>query len=202
VPAVDSYPVMESFHTLQGEGFFVGQAAYFIRLAGCDVGCPWCDVKDSWATEGFPLKSASELAEEAGRHSSDIVVITGGEPCMYDLTALCQALHDNGKKVHLETSGAYPIHGEFDWICLSPKKFKVPIDEELRKADEFKVIVFNKSDFEWGLSFNDNLTSECIRLFQPEWSKRDKMSPLIVEYVKENPIWRISIQSHKYLDIP
>jgi len=198
----DKYPVMESFYTLQGEGVFAGQAAYFIRLAGCDVGCVWCDVKDSWDVEGYPVLSAVELAQKASECEAQIVVITGGEPCMYDLADLCDELHKKGKQVHLETSGAYEIKGEFDWICLSPKKFKFPLASELSKADEFKVIVFNKSDFKWGLSYEHDLKNDCVKLFQPEWSKKEEMSALITDFVIRRPDWRISIQSHKYLGIP
>lgn len=193
---------MEAFYTLQGEGRFAGQAAYFIRLAGCDVGCVWCDVKESWDASGYPLLTAEELAASAAEFPSNMVVITGGEPCMYDLAPLCLALHTAGKRVHLETSGAYPVQGSFDWICLSPKKFKTPLNEALKLADEFKVIVYNRSDFEWGCSFEGELKENCVKLLQPEWSKQKTMETAIVEFIKANPHWSLSLQTHKYIGIP
>ncbi|MCB9246381.1 MAG: radical SAM protein [Flavobacteriales bacterium] len=193
---------MEAFYTIQGEGRYTGQAAFFIRLAGCDVGCVWCDVKESWETEGYPVRSAEELAQEAEEFPANIVVITGGEPCMYDLSALCASLHSRGKRVHLETSGAWPIRGTFDWICVSPKKFKAPLTEALKMADEYKVIVYNRSDFDWGLSHEKHLKDSCIRLLQPEWSKQQQMESLIVDFIKANPRWMLSLQTHKYIGIP
>jgi len=193
---------MESFYTVQGEGFHSGKAAYFIRTAGCDVGCVWCDVKESWPTEGYPILSAREIAARTDEFPAETVVITGGEPCMYDLTDLCNALHERGKKVHLETSAAYEIRGDFDWICVSPKKFKAPIHSELKKADELKVIGFNDSDLQFAQSFESEVTSNCELYIQPEWSRRDRMAESISEFVKANPRWQISVQSHKYLNIP
>ena len=193
---------MESFYTVQGEGFHSGKAAYFIRTAGCDVGCVWCDVKESWLTEGYPILSAREIAARTDEFPAETVVITGGEPCMYDLTDLCNALHERGKKVHLETSAAYEIRGDFDWICVSPKKFKAPIHSELKKADELKVIGFNDSDLQFAQSFESEVTSNCELYIQPEWSRRDRMAESISEFVKANPRWQISVQSHKYLNIP
>jgi len=167
-------PVVEQFYTIQGEGRFTGHAAYFIRLAGCDVGCVWCDVKDSWNTEGFPTFSPEELADKASEHSADIVVITGGEPAMYDLTQLCEALHKQGKRVHIETSGAHPIRGEFDWVTFSPKKFKAPVDESASKAHELKIVVFNKSDLKWAETFQKQVPKDCLLYLQPEWSKNEE----------------------------
>lgn len=195
-------PVMEQFYTIQGEGVYAGFPAYFIRLAGCDVGCVWCDVKESWTTEGFPKETIEELSAKAVASGAQIVVITGGEPAMYDLTELTQALRSKGFRVHIETSAAYELKGDFDWVTLSPKKFKFPLDSELSKASELKVIVFNKSDLEWAQSFANKVREGCQLLLQPEWSKRETMSPLIIDFVKQNPQWRISLQTHKYLGVP
>lgn len=193
---------MEQFYTIQGEGVYAGYAAYFIRLAGCDVGCVWCDVKESWDAEKWPQVEIAELSETAAGSGAKIVVITGGEPAMYDLTELTQALHQKGLRVHIETSAAYEIRGEFDWITLSPKKFKFPLDTELGKADELKVIVFNKSDFEWAESFAGDVKTGCKLLLQPEWEKRETVIPMLIDYVKANPRWHISLQTHKYLGVP
>lgn len=195
-------PVMERFYTVQGEGAFTGYAAWFIRLAGCDVGCVWCDVKDSWDASNHPTISISQLAEEAANSGTNRVVITGGEPCLYDLTSLCDALHDKGLLVHIETSASSPIVGNFDWICISPKKFKAPIPSELLKAHELKVIVYNKSDLNWSKQFESQVPSTCKLLLQPEWSKSKVVLPLIINHVKEHPYWQISLQTHKYMDIP
>lgn len=196
------YPVMEQFYTIQGEGAFSGYAAWFIRLAGCDVGCVWCDVKDSWDASGYPKFTASALAAEAKKSGARIVVITGGEPAMYDLTELTQSLKNEGLQVHLETSAAYPIHGTFDWITLSPKKFKFPLDSEIPKADELKVIVFNKSDLAWAESFVGKTSENTRMLLQPEWDKRNDMLQWVVDYVKNHPEWQISLQTHKYIGVP
>lgn len=195
-------PVMESFYTIQGEGVFAGQAAYFIRLAGCDVGCVWCDVKESWDASQWPVLNVETLAESAAASGAEIVVVTGGEPAMYNLTQLCDALHACGLKVHIETSAAYPVIGNFDWVTISPKKFKFPLESELPKANELKCIVFNKSDLEWAQTWTGLVNSNCRLLLQPEWDKRDIVSPLIVEFVKANPRWGVSLQTHKYLNIP
>lgn len=193
---------MEAFYTLQGEGMHAGKAAFFIRLAGCDVGCVWCDVKDSWNADKHPLVSVDDLVVQALQYPSKNVVITGGEPAMYNLDALTQKLKDNGFQTHIETSGAYPLTGTWDWICVSPKKFKAPLKEALQKANELKIIIFNKSDFDWAEQHAKTVTENCALLLQPEWDKRDSMSALIVEYVKSNPKWRASLQTHKYLNIP
>jgi 7-carboxy-7-deazaguanine synthase len=195
-------PVMERFYTVQGEGRFSGYASWFIRLAGCDVGCVWCDVKESWDAEGFPLLSVEFLANEAKESGANRVVITGGEPCLYDLSALCNALHALNLLIHIETSASSPIRGDFDWICISPKKFKAPIPSELMKAHELKIIVFNASDFKWAESFVSEVPASCHLLLQPEWEKSNQMLPLIVTYVKNNPQWQISLQTHKYMQIP
>ncbi len=197
-----TYSVMEHFYTIQGEGAFSGQAAYFIRLAGCDVGCVWCDVKESWDSAPYEKFSASQLTNIVDQQSkSNIVIITGGEPAMVDLTELTQALHQKNYRVHIETSGAYELKGIFDWVTLSPKKFKAPLRSALQRAHELKVVVFNKSDFDWAENFEQLVPNSCLLYLQPEWSKREKMQPKIVDYVKENPQWRISLQTHKYLKI-
>ncbi|MEO5673818.1 MAG: 7-carboxy-7-deazaguanine synthase QueE [Chitinophagales bacterium] len=198
----DHLPLMEHFYTIQGEGFHQGKAAYFIRLGGCDVGCVWCDVKESWDASKHTVRSVEEIAAAAKNYPSGICVITGGEPTMYNLFPLTASLHQAEKKTHLETSAAYPVTGEWDWICISPKKFKAPLPENLKLADELKVVVFNKSDFGWAEEFAILVSPRCKLFLQPEWSKEKEMTPLIVEYVKTNPQWEISLQVHKYLNLP
>lgn len=193
---------MEQFYTIQGEGRFAGTPAYFIRLAGCDVGCVWCDVKESWDASAFPSASADELTAAAINSGTKVVVITGGEPAMYNLSGLTSALHRAGLRVHIETSAAYSIVGSFDWITISPKKFKPPVKSELSKANELKIIVFNKSDFEWAESYASEVNEDAVLLLQPEWDKRDVVLPLVIEYVKRNPKWNISLQTHKYIGVP
>lgn len=195
-------PVMEQFYTIQGEGAFTGYPAYFIRLGGCDVGCVWCDVKDSWDASKHPQMTTEDLLTEIQKTPAKICVITGGEPAMYDLSELTSSLKNNGIRTHIETSGAYPIRGDFDWICLSPKKFKPPIPDSLAKSHEYKQVVFHTSDLEWTQQFLKDLPENCRLLLQPEWSKRESMEKLIIEYVKLHPEWSISLQTHKYLNIP
>jgi organic radical activating enzyme len=193
---------MEMFYTLQGEGAFSGQAAYFIRLGGCDVGCVWCDVKESWDADAHPKIAVEAIVEEAAAHPARLAVITGGEPAMCDLNPLCDALHRLGFRVHIETSGAYPLLGRFDWITVSPKKFKAPLEDVVAQADELKVIVFNKSDFAWAEAHASYCSPDCLMLLQPEWDKSEAVTPLIIEYVKRHPRWRISLQTHKWMQIP
>ena len=193
---------MEDFYTIQGEGFYQGHAAYFIRLGGCDVGCVWCDVKESWDASAHPLVSIEEMTNRAKASGTDIVVITGGEPVMYDLTELTGALKEAGLKTNIETSGAYPITGEWDWVCFSPKKFKAPHSSIYNHANELKVIVYNKSDFSWAEEFAEKVNPECELFLQPEWSKEKEMRPLIIDYVKKNTRWKVSLQIHKYMNIP
>ncbi len=195
-------PLMEHFYTIQGEGFHQGKAAYFIRLGGCDVGCTWCDVKDSWDADAHPKVSITQMVNFIKQHPSPIAVITGGEPLMYDLSYLTQQLQSNGIRTHIETSGAHPLTGSWDWICLSPKKFKFPLPEVIQKADELKIIVYNKHDFKWAEEYAAQVNPNCQLFLQPEWSKSDKMLPLMIEYVKANPKWRICLQVHKFMEIP
>lgn len=193
---------MEHFYTLQGEGFHSGKAAYFIRLGGCDVGCVWCDVKDSWDSGKHPLMSVETIVANAKDHPGHIAVITGGEPAMHNLAALTDALHNAGLKTHIETSGAHPLSGKLDWITLSPKKFKAPLEENLGKADELKIVVYNKSDFQWAEEYAIKMNKQCKLYLQPEWSRKEQVTPLIIDYIKAHPEWQLSLQSHKYINIP
>lgn len=195
-------PVMEHFYTIQGEGAHSGVAAYFIRLGGCDVGCFWCDVKESWDAELHPKHTIEEIISWPVQSNAKTVVITGGEPLMHNLEALTQALHAKGIKTHIETSGAHPYSGQWDWVTFSPKKFKEPHSSILDKANELKVIVYNKHDFEFAQQYERLVNPSCKLYLQPEWDKSAQMLPLIIEYVKANPQWRISLQTHKYMDIP
>jgi len=198
----NSLPVMEHFYTIQGEGMHSGSAAYFIRLGGCDVGCHWCDVKESWDINAHPHIDLDKLVAEVKKAGATIAVITGGEPAMHNLTGLTSLLRENSISVHIETSGSSVITGKFDWVCLSPKKLKVPLKESLKLADELKVVIYNKDDFKWAEQNAKEVSPKCKLLLQPEWSRADKVTPLIVEYVKKNPQWQVSLQTHKYMNIP
>jgi len=193
---------MEHFYTLQGEGFHQGRAAYFIRLGGCDVGCVWCDVKDSWDTGKHPLRSIDYLISEIKKTPAKIVVITGGEPLMHDLSELTKQLQQRGYETNLETSAAYSLSGSWNWICVSPKKFKAPLPEILPKADELKVVIFNQSDFAWAEKYAKQVSSKCKLYLQPEWDKASQMTPPIIEYIKARPQWQLSLQIHKYINVP
>lgn len=195
-------PLMEDFYTIQGEGFYQGHAAYFIRLGGCDVGCVWCDVKESWDAEAHPQVAVKEMAKRAAKSGSKIAVVTGGEPVMYELTPLTEALRAEGLLTNIETSGAYPLTGYWDWVCFSPKKFKAPHPSIYNHADELKVVIYNKSDFFWAEEHAALVRQGCQLFLQPEWSKEKEMLPLIIEYVKANPQWQVSLQVHKYMNIP
>lgn len=195
-------PLMEHFYTLQGEGFHQGKAAYFLRLGGCDVGCVWCDVKESWDASLHPQYLPSELVAAVKKTSAQLVVITGGEPLMHELGPLTSLLQEKGLATHLETSGAHPLSGNWDWICISPKKFKAPLDSVLAVAHELKVVVYHKSDIDWAEEHAKKVNPTCKLYLQPEWSKREKITPLLLEYIKENPQWELSLQVHKYLNIP
>ncbi len=192
---------MEAFYTIQGEGFYQGHAAYFVRLGGCDVGCVWCDVKESWDAEAHPKLSIKEIVDEAKQFEGRLVVITGGEPLMHDTTALTNAFKDAGFATNIETSGSSPLSGEWDWICLSPKKFKEPLLEVCEKANELKIVVYNKSDFEWAEKYAAIVPSNCQLYLQPEWSKIDSMIDGIISYIQQNPKWQLSLQLHKYIGV-
>jgi len=192
---------METFYSIQGEGYHTGKSAFFIRLSGCDIGCSWCDVKESWNTENSNAKSVDELVTEAVSHKAQRVIITGGEPAMYDLASLTDGLKAEGIQTHLETSGVYKITGSWDWVCISPKKFKAPIGSEMQKADELKIVVVNKSDYSWAQEHAQNVRANCKLFLQPEWDKSSSVMKGINEYVKDFPNWRISLQTHKYMNI-
>ncbi|WP_224483414.1 7-carboxy-7-deazaguanine synthase QueE [Robertkochia aurantiaca] len=194
-------PLMEEFYTIQGEGFHKGTAAYFIRIGGCDVGCHWCDVKESWNAATHPPTAVDQIVDNAARYS-DTIVITGGEPLTWSMDYLTAKLKERGLKIHIETSGAYPLSGQWDWICLSPKKIKLPKEEIYQKAHELKVIIYNQHDFKFAEEQAAKVNNDCILYMQPEWSRRDKMIPEIVDYVMKNPKWKVSLQTHKYLNIP
>jgi 7-carboxy-7-deazaguanine synthase len=193
---------MELFYSLQGEGYHQGKAAFFIRLAGCDVGCVWCDVKDSWDASKHPVLSIEEIVAAAAAHPSRIAIVTGGEPLLHQLDPLTTALRAAGFQTHIETSGSSPMSGSWDWVCLSPKKFKAALPEAIKAANELKVVVFNNSDFAFANSFVNDVDSDCKKYLQPEWEKSDAMTPLVIEYIKANPSWELSAQLHKYIQVP
>ena len=200
-----SLPVMEHFYTLQGEGFHQGRAAYFVRLGGCDVGCVWCDVKDSWDASAHPKMTVDEIVNSVINNSPSkkgLVVITGGEPLMHDLTRLTAALQAEGFETNIETSGAHPLSGSWNWICLSPKKFKAPLPSVIPFANELKVVIFNKSDFEWAEKYAAQVSPECKLYLQPEWDKAAIVTPMLIEYIKQHPQWELSLQIHKYINVP
>jgi len=202
VDTTKELPVMENFYTIQGEGSHSGRAAYFIRLAGCDVGCVWCDVKESWDANEHQLVYIENLLLQVEKSETNFVVITGGEPAMYDLTTIVIELHLRKIEVAIETSGCYELNGAIDWYCFSPKKFKAPVEEAYQKANELKVVIFHPSDLAWAEEHAQKLNPDCKLYLQPEWSKQDKLLPLIIDYVKSNKKWRISLQTHKFMQIP
>ena len=187
---------------MQGEGFHQGRAAYFIRLGGCDVGCFWCDVKDSWDASKHPQYSVTQIVDEAKKYPGRLAVITGGEPLLHDLTELTVALQEIGFETNIETSGSSPLSGDWNWICLSPKKFKAPLPEIIPLAHELKVVIYNKHDFEWAETYANQVSSSCKLYLQPEWDKASEVTPLIINYIQQNPKWQMSLQVHKYLHIP
>ena len=193
---------MEMFYTLQGEGYHQGKAAYFIRLAGCDVGCVWCDVKESWDASKHPVLSIEEIVTSALAHPARLAIITGGEPLLYNLDALTTALKKAGFEINMETSGSSPMSGKWDWVCLSPKKFKAPLSESIAAASELKVVIFNKHDFEWAETYAQQVPASCKLYLQPEWDKANEMMPSIIDYVKTHPKWELSAQLHKYIQVP
>jgi organic radical activating enzyme len=195
-------PLMEDFYTIQGEGFNTGKAAYFIRLGGCDMGCWWCDVKESWDVNLHPLTLTDEIVTRALSHPALAVVITGGEPVLYNLDYLCGRLKENHVKTFLETAGVRKLTGKWDWVCLSPKKGSIPLLEYFDRADELKVIIHNESDFRWAELNAAKVGPKCLLFLQPEWSVHNQILSLIVDYVKEHPHWNISLQTHKFMNIP
>ena len=195
-------PLMESFLSIQGEGYFAGKSSYFLRIGGCDVGCHWCDVKESWDPKIHPLTEVDKIIKEVQKNSVDIIVITGGEPLMWNLDYLCNRLKELKFKIHLETSGAYNLSGKFDWICLSPKKTLKPIKEVQDLANELKVIISNKNDFKWAQIQSKKVKKSCKLFLQPEWSKKQELLPEIVNFVSNNIQWSISLQTHKYMNLP
>ncbi|HUS02100.1 MAG TPA: 7-carboxy-7-deazaguanine synthase QueE [Chitinophagaceae bacterium] len=197
-----SLPVMEAFYTIQGEGYHQGKAAYFIRLGGCDVGCVWCDVKESWDANAHPVKTIADIVGEAKKFPARLAVITGGEPLLHDLTELTNKLHNAGFQTNIETSGSSTLSGTWDWICLSPKKFKAPLQEILQKAHELKIVIFNKSDLKWAEKYAAMVPAECKLYLQPEWGKASVVTPMIIDYIKSNPKWELSLQIHKYINVP
>ena len=207
--ATGTLPVMEHFYTLQGEGYHQGRAAYFIRLGGCDVGCVWCDVKESWDATAHPNITVDEMLswvtgsvplQQTGKKG--LVVITGGEPLMHNLDGLTSALREKGFETNIETSGSHPLSGSWDWICLSPKKFKAPLPEVVPFANELKVVVFNQSDFKWAEKYAAMVSPQCKLFLQPEWDKAPVVTPMIIEYIKQHPQWELSLQIHKYINVP
>jgi 7-carboxy-7-deazaguanine synthase len=197
----NTLPIVERFYSVQGEGYYSGTAAFFIRTAGCDVGCVWCDVKESWELEGHPILEINKLVEEVQLSNTSLVVITGGEPAMHDLSLLTSKLKEIGKVVAIETSGTNDLIGKFNWVTFSPKKFKAPVESIFNVANELKIIVFNKHDLKWANELALKVNDNCLLFLQPEWDKREEMMPLITEFVKENIQWKISLQTHKYLNI-
>jgi organic radical activating enzyme len=195
------YPIVEHFYTLQGEGCYSGQAAYFIRLGGCDVGCVWCDTKESWDADAHKKYDIVTILNWVIDANAEMVVITGGEPLMHNLTPLTDAFAENDIAVNIETSGSHPFSGNWDWVCLSPKKFKPSLQNNYKRADELKIIVFNESDFDFAMEESDKVEEDCLLYLQPEWSKKEIMLPQIIDFIKENPQWQLSLQIHKYLQI-
>jgi 7-carboxy-7-deazaguanine synthase len=195
-------PLMEQFYTIQGEGFYTGTPAYFIRLAGCDVGCVWCDVKESWDAAKHKLADINDIVAQALATNCKTVVITGGEPLMNNLDKITKLLAEKDIKTHVETSGTSPLSGFWHWICFSPKKFKKPLEEYYKVANELKIVIYNKSDMEWAEAHAAKVNPNCKLFLQPEWTKREKITPLLIEYIKQNPKWNISLQTHKFLNIP
>jgi 7-carboxy-7-deazaguanine synthase len=195
-------PIMELFYTIQGEGLMSGMAAVFVRLGGCDVGCHWCDVKESWKATDHALMTIEEIVDQCESYNCENIVVTGGEPLMYEMGPLTSLMKEKGLKTYIETSGAYPLTGDWHWICLSPKKTKPAVSSVTTVANELKVVVFNNSDFDWAESYAEKVDKNCELYLQVEWSKREVLTPRLIDYVKRNPQWKLSLQTHKYIDIP
>jgi 7-carboxy-7-deazaguanine synthase len=199
---ITTLPVMEAFYTIQGEGFHQGRAAYFIRLAGCNVNCFWCDVKESWDADKHPRLTIDEIVEQARKAPARLAIITGGEPLMHNLDELTYQLQLEGFETNIETSGSFPLSGKWNWICVSPKKFKSPTEEALENANELKVVIYNKNDFAWAEAHAEKVNVNCKLYLQPEWERSPIMTPLIIDYIKQNPKWELSLQIHKYINVP
>ena len=197
-----SLPLMEHFYTIQGEGRYTGHPSYFLRLGGCDVGCVWCDVKESWDASKHPQVDIEMMVQVVEDSTAPIAVITGGEPLMHNLDALTYLLNEKGIRTHIETSGSHQLSGKWNWICLSPKKFKAPLDEVVLAANELKVVVYNQSDFSWAEQYAEKVSGDCLLFLQPEWSRAKELTPSIISYIQRNPKWILSLQTHKYIDIP
>jgi organic radical activating enzyme len=202
LPDGGKLPLVEEFFSLQGEGYHTGKAAYFIRLGGCDIGCSWCDSRFSWNPDLHPMVETEAIIDRVAKSGTDSVVVTGGEPLMWNLDYLCTGLKNKNIRTFIETSGAYPLSGKWDWICLSPKRNMPPVNENYEAADELKVIIQDKNDFAWAEEYRGMVNSKCRLFLQPEWSRFETIIPEIVEYVKRNPSWRISLQVHKFMHIP
>ena len=201
-PSVQALPLMEHFFTLQGEGRYTGHASYFLRLGGCDVGCVWCDVKESWDASKHPLVDVEAMVKQVQESGAKIAVITGGEPLMHDLEKLTRSLQEKEIRTHIETSGAHAMSGQWDWICVSPKKFKSPLQQVLAAAHEMKVVIYHKSDFAWAEEHAEKVGKDCLLFLQPEWSKSIEITPMIIDYIKSHPRWILSLQTHKFINIP
>jgi 7-carboxy-7-deazaguanine synthase len=201
-PTAIALPLMEHFLTLQGEGRYTGHASYFLRLGGCDVGCVWCDVKESWDASKHPMVEIENMVSHVKDSGAGIAVITGGEPLMHDLDQLTRALREKRIRTHIETSGAHPLSGQWDWICISPKKFKSPLQQVLTAAHELKVVIYHNSDFAWAEEHAEKVGKDCLLYLQPEWSKSAEIMPKIIEYINSHPRWILSLQTHKYINIP
>tara|TARA_B100000700_G_C14913941_1_gene793690 strand:+ start:652 stop:1245 length:594 start_codon:yes stop_codon:yes gene_type:complete len=194
-------PIKETFLSIQGEGYYVGQSSYFIRTQGCDIGCHWCDEPKSWQLNAGVKMTASALLRDIKKVNTNIVIFTGGEPLMHDLNSVSCAIKNAGYKLHLETSGGYPLSGDWDWITLSPKKVKPPLPEIYPLASELKIIIYNQDDFKWALKQEENVSKSCLLYLQPEWSNFQFMKPKIIDFISKNTRWKLSLQMHKYLDI-
>lgn len=197
----EEYPIMEMFYSIQGEGYHTGESAFFIRLAGCDVGCVWCDVKESWDATNHPSKTVKEIISEVIESGAKNIVITGGEPTLHNLESLNFALKEKGLNTWIETAGTNNITTTLDWVCFSPKKFKKPVESIYKIANELKIVVFNKHDLEWAENHANKVKKDCVLLLQPEWEREEDSLPMIINYVKRNPKWRISLQTHKYMKV-
>jgi len=195
-------PIMENFYTLQGEGYNMGKAAYFVRIGGCDVGCSWCDTKQSWNAKLFPPIPIDGIIATAAGTPAKTIVVTGGEPSLYPLDYFTEKLREASVKTMVETSGAYDLTGKWDWICLSPKKQLPPLQQNLDRADELKVIIQKVEDLKWAEENAAKVNSSCLLFLQPEWSKRDEIMDSLTNYVMANTKWSISLQAHKYMRIP